>query len=135
MRTFQYHRAADASEAVALVAGDPESAYLGGGTNLVDLMKLGVARPSDMAVALAALDAIVEVLEPGGARQIPLTEFLRLPGDEPDRETTMDTGGLITAVRVPPLSFSPRSTYRKARDQAPFAFAAGSLTAAKSLGF
>jgi xanthine dehydrogenase YagS FAD-binding subunit len=247
MRTFQYHRAADASEAVALVAGDPESAYLGGGTNLVDLMKLGVARPrllvdvtglgldgvetlpggglrvgarlrnsdlaahplvrrdfpllaravlngasgqirnmatvggnimqrtrcvyfqdigkpcnkrepgtgcsaregahrdlailgtspacvathpSDMAVALAALDAIVEVLEPGGPRQIPLTEFLRLPGDKPDRETTMDTGGLITAVRIPALSFSPRSTYRKARDRASFAFAAGSVAAA-----
>jgi xanthine dehydrogenase YagS FAD-binding subunit len=247
VKTFRYHRAAEASEAVALVAGEPQSAFLGGGTNLVDLMKLGVQRPrllvdvtrlpldaverlpdgalrvgatvrnsdlaahpavrrdfpllaralldgasgqlrnmatvggnlmqrtrcfyfqdiskpcnkrepgtgcsardgvhrdlailgtsqaciathpSDMAVALAALDAIVEVLEPGGARQIPLTDFLRLPGDEPHRETTMAHGGLIIAVRVPPLPFSRRSTYRKARDRASFAFAAGSVAAA-----
>jgi xanthine dehydrogenase YagS FAD-binding subunit len=247
MRGFRYHRAADASEAVALVAGEPQSAFLGGGTNLVDLMKLGVQRPallvdvtrlpldavetlpggglrvgatvrnsdlaahpavrgdfpmlaralldgasgqlrnmatvggnlmqrtrcvyfqdigkpcnkrepgtgcsaregahrdlailgashacvathpSDMAVALAALDAIVEVLEPAGGRHIPLTEFLRLPGDEPHRETTMAAGGLIIAVRVPPLPFGRRSTYRKARDRASFAFATGSVAAA-----
>jgi xanthine dehydrogenase YagS FAD-binding subunit len=89
--------------------------------------------PSDMAVALAALDAVVEVLEPAGARQIPLTEFLRLPGDEPHRETTMAPGGLVTAVRVPPLAFAGRSTYRKARDRASFAFAAGSVAAAIDL--
>jgi xanthine dehydrogenase YagS FAD-binding subunit len=247
VRTFRYHRAADAAEAVTLVAGEPQSAFLGGGTNLVDLMKLGVQRPrllvdvtrlpldavetlpdgglrvgatvrnsdlaahpavrqdfpllaralldgasgqlrnmatvggnlmqrtrcvyfqdigkpcnkrepgtgcsaregvhrdlailgasqaciathpSDMAVALAALDTTVEVLEPAGARQIPLTEFVRLPGDEPHRETSMAPGGLIIAVRVPPLAFSRRSTYRKARDRASFAFAAGSVAAA-----
>ena len=250
MRAFQYHRAATASEAVALVAGDSQSAFLGGGTNLVDLMKLGVQRPrllvdvtglgldgvetlvdgglrvgagvrnsdlaahplvrrdfpllsralldgasgqirnmatvggnlmqrtrcvyfqdtgkpcnkrepgtgcsaregahrdlailgtspaciathpSDMAVALAALDADVDVLEPAGARRIPLTEFFRLPGDEPQRETTMDTGGLITAVRLAPLSYGRRSTYRKVRDRASFAFAAGSVAAAIDL--
>jgi xanthine dehydrogenase YagS FAD-binding subunit len=247
VRAFQYRRAATAAEAVAMVAGEPQAAFLGGGTNLVDLMKLGVQRPrllvdvtrlgldrietppggglrvgasvrnsnlaahpvvrrdfpllaravlsgasgqvrnmatmagnllqrtrcvyfqdigkpcnkrepetgcsardgvdrdlailgaspaciathpSDLAVALAALDAIVEVLEPAGARQIPLTELFRLPGDQPDRETTMDTGGLIIAVRVPALSFSRFSTYRKARDRASFAFAAGSVAAA-----
>ncbi len=101
-----------------------------------DLAILGASQaciathPSDMAVALVALEAIVEVLEPTGVRQIPLTEFHRLPGDEPHRETTMKTGGLITAVRVPSLPFSRRSTYRKVRDRASFAFAAGSVAAA-----
>lgn len=247
MRSFLYRRAGTAAEAVALVAGEPQAAFLGGGTNLVDLMKLGVRRPrllvdvtglgldgietppsgglqvgasvrnsdlaahpvvrrdfpllaravlsgasgqirnmatvagnllqrtrcvyfqdigkpcnkrepgtgcsardgvnrdlailgaspaciathpSDLAVALAALDAIVDVLEPAGTRQIPLTELLRLPGDEPHRETTMDTGGLILGVRIPALSFSRSSTYRKARDRASFSFAAGSVAAA-----
>ncbi|MEV4624673.1 xanthine dehydrogenase family protein subunit M [Micromonospora sp. NPDC049523] len=250
MRTFRYHRADDAAEAVRMVAGETEAAYLGGGTNLVDLMKLSVQRPrllvdvtrlplgsveplpdgglrigatvrnsdlaahpvvrrdfpvlarallaaasgqlrnmatvggnllqrtrcvyfqdvgkpcnkrepgtgcsalegqnrdlailgwstscvathpSDMAVALAALDARVEVLEPDGAREIPLTEFHRLPGDRPDLETTMGPGGLITGVRVPALPYARHSTYRKARDRASFAFAAGSVAAALDL--
>jgi xanthine dehydrogenase YagS FAD-binding subunit len=247
VKSFRYRRAADVSQAVAMVASEPGAAFLGGGTNLVDLMKLGVQRPellvdvtrlpldaievlpggglrvgatvrnsdlaahpvvrrdfpmlarallagasgqlrnmatvggnllqrtrcvyfqdvhkpcnkrepgtgcsaregqhrdlailgsspacvathpSDMAVALAALDAVVEVLEPAGARQIPLNELLRLPGDEPERETTMAAGGLITAVLVPPLSFAGHSTYRKARDRASFAFAVGAVAAA-----
>jgi xanthine dehydrogenase YagS FAD-binding subunit len=247
VKSFRYRRAADVSQAVAMVASEPGAAFLGGGTNLVDLMKLGVQRPellvdvtrlpldaievlpggglrvgatvrnsdlaahpvvrrdfpmlarallagasgqlrnmatvggnllqrtrcvyfqdvhkpcnkrepgtgcsaregqhrdlailgsspacvathpSDMAVALAALDAVVEVLEPAGARQIPLNELLRLPGDEPERETTMAAGGLITAVLVPPLPFACHSTYRKARDRASFAFAVGAVAAA-----
>lgn len=250
MRTFRYHRAAAASEAVALVAGEPDAAFLAGGTNLVDLMKLGVqlpgllvdvtrlpldtietlpdgglrvgatvrnsdlaahptvrrdfpvlarallagasgqlrnmatvggnlmqrtrcayfqditrpcnkrepgtgcsaldgqhrelailgwspacvaTHPSDMAVALAALDAVVVVLEPAGARDIPLTGFFRLPGDEPDRESTMADGGLITAIRIPPMPFGWRSAYHKARDRASFAFAVGSVAAALDL--
>jgi xanthine dehydrogenase YagS FAD-binding subunit len=250
MRAFRYERGTDPGQAVALVAGEPEAAYLGGGTNLVDLMKLGVARPrllvdvtrlplgsvdplpegglrigatvrnsdlaahpvvrrdfpvlaravlagatgqlrnmattggnllqrtrcvyfqdvsrpcnkrrpgegcsaregrnrdlailgwspecvathpSDLAVALTALDAVVEVLEPSGARQIPITDFYRLPGARPDQETTLARGGLITAVRIPPLPFARRSTYRKARDRASFAFALGAVAAAIDL--
>ncbi|MFC6023721.1 FAD binding domain-containing protein [Plantactinospora solaniradicis] len=250
MRTFRYERGTDPGQAVTLVAGEPDAAYLGGGTNLVDLMKLGVARPrllvdvtrlpldsveplpdgglrigatvrnsdlaahptvrrdypvlarallagasgqlrnmatvggnllqrtrcyyfqdvsrpcnkrepgagcsaldgqnrdlailgwspqcvathpSDMAVALTALDAVVEVLEPTGAREIPLTGFHRLPGERPDQETTMEPGGLVTAVRIPALPYARRSTYRKARDRASFAFAAGSVAAAIDL--
>ncbi|MEO3748459.1 xanthine dehydrogenase family protein subunit M [Plantactinospora sp. B5E13] len=250
MRAFRYERGLDTGQAVALVSGEPEAAYLGGGTNLVDLMKLGVARPrllvdvtrlplgsvdplpdgglrigatvrnsdlaahptvrrdfpvlsrallagatgqlrnmatiggnllqrtrcvyfqdvsrpcnkrepgagcsaidgqnrdlailgwspqcvathpSDLAVALAALDAIVEVREPAGPREIPLTELHRLPEDRPDQETTLARGGLITAVRVPGLPFARRSTYRKARDRASYAFGLGSVAVALDL--
>lgn len=250
MRAFRYHRPADVAEAVALLDADPEAAYLGGGTNLVDLMKLGVQRPgllvdvtglpldaveagpdgglrigatvrnsdlaahplvrrdypllarallaaasgqvrnmattagnllqrtrcgyfqdtakacnkrepgagcaalhgqnrelailgwskrcvathpSDLAVALVALDAVVEVREPTGLRDVPLTELHRTPGDHPERETTLPRGALITAVRVPPLPFARRSEYLKVRDQAAFAFAVGSVAAALDL--
>ncbi|GAA4572776.1 xanthine dehydrogenase family protein subunit M [Micromonospora coerulea] len=250
MRAFRYHRPADVAEAVALLDADPEAAYLGGGTNLVDLMKLGVQRPgllvdvtglpldtvesgpdgglrigatvrnsdlaahplvrrdypllaralldaasgqlrnmattagnllqrtrcayfqdtakacnkrepgtgcaalhgqnrelailgwsercvathpSDLAVALLALDAVVEVHEPAGPRDVPLTELHRTPGDHPERETTLPRGALITTVRVPPLPFARRSTYLKVRDRAAFAFAVGSVAAALDL--
>lgn len=252
MRPFGYQRAARAPEAVATVAASPRACFLAGGTNLVDLMKLGVAapellvdvralpectgvehledgglrigaavtnsdlavhpvvrrhfpllsqallsgasgqlrnqatvggnllqrtrclyfqdvskpcnkrdpgsgcparegdhrslailgtspaciatHPSDMAVALAALDAVVHVQEPAGSRAIPLAEFYRLPGEDPTRETTLTHGALITAVEVPPLrSGHPsgyRSAYRKVRDRASFAFALVSVGAA-----
>ncbi|WP_238454683.1 xanthine dehydrogenase family protein subunit M [Micromonospora sp. ATA51] len=250
MRAFRYHRPADVTEAVALLDADPEAAYLGGGTNLVDLMKLGVQRPgllvdvtglpldtvepgpdgglrigatvrnsdlaahplvrrdypllaralldaasgqvrnmattggnllqrtrcayfqdtakacnkrepgtgcaalhgqnrelailgwsercvathpSDLAVALVALDAVAEVREPDGPRDVPLTELHRTPGHHPERETTLPRGALITAVRVPPLPFARRSTYLKVRDRAAFAFAVGSVAAALDL--
>ncbi|RZU76920.1 xanthine dehydrogenase YagS FAD-binding subunit [Micromonospora kangleipakensis] len=250
MRAFRYHRPVDVTEAVALLDADPEAAYLGGGTNLVDLMKLGVQRPgllvdvsglpldtvepgpdgglrigattrnsdlaahplvrrdypllarallagasgqlrnmattagnllqhtrcgyfqdttkacnkrepgagcaalhgqnrelailgwsercvathpSDLAVALVALDAVVEVREPAGPREVPLTELHRTPGDHPERETTLPRGALITAVRVRPLPFARRSEYLKVRDRAAFAFAAGSVAAALDL--
>lgn len=250
MRAFRYERGLDTGQAVALVSGEPEAAYLGGGTNLVDLMKLGVARPrllvdvtrlplgsvdplpdgglrigatvrnsdlaahptvrrdfpvlsrallagatgqlrnmatiggnllqrtrcvyfqdvsrpcnkrepgagcsaidgqnrdlailgwspqcvathpSDLAVALAALDAVVEVREPAGPREIPFTELHRLPEDRPDQETTLARGALITAVRIPALPFARRSTYRKARDRASYAFGLGTVAAALDL--
>jgi xanthine dehydrogenase YagS FAD-binding subunit len=86
--------------------------------------------PSDMAVALAALDAVVHVDGPAGARPIPLTELHRLPGDTPERDTVLEHGELITAVELPPPGFSRHSAYRKARDRASYAFAAGSVAAA-----
>ena len=86
--------------------------------------------PSDMAVALAALDAGVEVEGAGGARTIPVRELHRLPGDEPERDTVLEPGDLITAVTVPPLLFGGRSTYRKVRDRASFSFAVVSVAAA-----
>ena len=86
--------------------------------------------PSDMCVALAALDATVVVHGPGGERRIPLTEFHRLPGDTPHRETELAPDELITAVELPPLPFARHSHYRKVRDRASYAFAVVSVAAA-----
>lgn len=247
MNPFAYERASDAAGAVAAVAGDPGATFLGGGTNLVDHMRLGVAtparlidvtrlpfdrveetsdggvriganvrnsdlaahplirarypvlsqallsgasgqlrnmattagnllqrtrcvyfqnvttpcnkrrpgsgcsaiggyarhhailgasehciavHPSDMAVAMAALDATVIALGPSGERQIPLVDFHRLPGDEPDRDTVLRHGELITAVALPALPFAAHSLYRKVRDRRSFAFALVSVAAA-----
>src|SRR5437763_10239041 len=247
MNPFRYERASDAASAVALLAENPNGAFLGGGTNLVDHMKLGVAQPdllvdvarlpydqvellpagsvrigatvrnsdlaadrtirsrypllaqallagasgqlrnlattggnllqrtrcvyfqdvpkpcnkrepgsgcparegyhrnlailgaseaciathpSDMAVAMVALDAMVRVLGPSGERSIPLVHFHRLPGDEPQRDTVLDHGEFITAVDLPPLSFATHSHYRKVRDRASYAFALVSVAVA-----
>lgn len=247
MRPLTYERATDPAAAVALVAGNPRAAYLAGGTNLVDHLKLGVAapdvlvdvsrlplddvealddgglrvgaavrnsdlaahpvvrrsypvlaqallagasgqirnaattagnllqrtrcvyfqdvttpcnkrdpgsgcsalegfsrshavlgasdrcvatHPSDLAVALAALDATVVVLGPAGERRVPMADLHRLPGDEPERDTTLRHGDLVTAVEVPALPFARRSAYRKVRDRASYAFALVSVAAA-----
>jgi xanthine dehydrogenase YagS FAD-binding subunit len=86
--------------------------------------------PSDMAVALAALDATVLVLGPAGERTIALTEFHRLPGGTPHVDTNLRPDELITAVTVPPLPFGRHSRYRKVRDRASYAFALVSVAAA-----
>ncbi|HZU90685.1 MAG TPA: xanthine dehydrogenase family protein subunit M [Stellaceae bacterium] len=247
MNPFAYQRAADAAGAVAAVAGRPNAAFLGGGTNLVDHMKLGIAspdllvdvtrlpfdrieelpdggvrigagvrnsdlaadplirkrypvlsqallagasgqlrnlattggnllqrtrcvyfqdvttpcnkrepgtgcsalagytryhailgasehcvavHPSDMAVAMAALDASVVVLNGAGERHIPLIDLHRLPGEAPYRDTVLEHGDLITAVELPALPFAARSAYRKVRDRASYAFALVSVAAA-----
>jgi xanthine dehydrogenase YagS FAD-binding subunit len=247
VRPFRYERAADAAAAVALLATSPRARFLGGGTNLVDLMRLGVeepdllidvtglpydriettaggrlrigaavrnsdlaadrlvrerypvlaealldgasgqlrnlatvggnllqrtrcryfqdvtkpcnkrdpgsgcparegehrnlailgwsegcvaTHPSDMAVALAALDAVVHVEGAHGARSIPLTELHRLPGDEPQRDAVLERGELITAVELPALDLARRSRYVKVRERASFAFALVSVAAA-----
>jgi xanthine dehydrogenase YagS FAD-binding subunit len=247
MKPFRYERAGDAQAAVAMLAEAPGSMFLGGGTNLVDLMKLGVAQPhvlidvshlpynrvellsdgsvrigaavrnsdlaadrtirarypllaqallagasgqlrnlattggnllqrtrcvyfqdiskpcnkrepgsgcparegyhrnlailgaseaciathpSDMAVALVALDAVVRVQGPNSERMIPLASFHRLPGDEPQRDTVLEHGELITAIELPPLAFATNSHYRKVRDRASYAFALLSVAAA-----
>jgi xanthine dehydrogenase YagS FAD-binding subunit len=86
--------------------------------------------PSDMAVALAVLDATVVVLGADGERSIPLADFHRLPGDQPQRDTVLEHGELITAVDLPDLPFATRSAYRKVRDRASYAFALVSVAAA-----
>jgi xanthine dehydrogenase YagS FAD-binding subunit len=86
--------------------------------------------PSDMAVALAALDAVVHVLGTAGPRTVPLSGLYRLPGGEPDRETTLGRGDLITAVEIPALAYARNSVYRKVRDRASYAFGVVSVAAA-----
>jgi xanthine dehydrogenase YagS FAD-binding subunit len=86
--------------------------------------------PSDMAVALAALDAVVHVEGQHGARAIPLSGFYRLPEDKPDRDTVLEHGDLITAVDLPPTPVTMRSHYRKVRDRASYAFALVSVAVA-----
>ena len=247
MRPYSYSRATDASGAVAALAGAPNAKFLAGGTNLVDLMKLGVetpdmlvdvrrlssdqieelpdgsirigaavpnsdlaadrtirsrypmlaeallagasgqlrnlattggnllqrtrcvyfqdvttpcnkresgsgcsaieghhknhailgasenciaTHPSDMAVAMAALDAVVQAQGPDGEREIPIQELHRLPGDEPERDTVLEHGDLITAIGLPPLGFAANSKYRKVRERASYAFALVSVAAA-----
>jgi xanthine dehydrogenase YagS FAD-binding subunit len=246
MKEFSYHEAPDITGAVALLQDAPDARYLGGGTNLVDLMKLGVEQPellidinglplnrietveggglligatvsnsdlaadktirhdypvlaqailagasgqlrnlatvggnlmqrtrcayftdttkrcnkrvpgsgcpaiegehhnhailgasehcvathpSDLAVALSALDAVVHIHEPAGPRQVPVSEFYRPVGDTPDREVTVAPGSLITGVGIPALPSGARSRYRKVRERASFAFAIGSIAA------
>lgn len=247
MKPFDYRSPADAAAAVRIVAGDPNALFLGGGTNLVDHLKLGVAEPglvvgvtdllpaevedlgggalrigagvsnselaadprvrerfpvlsqallsgasgqlrnmattggnplqrtrcvyfqdvttpcnkrtpgsgcsaiggwtryhailgasehciavhpSDMAVAMAALDARVRVLGPDGERTIPFVDLHRLPGDTPERDTVLEHGELITAIDLPAQPIARRSAYRKVRDRASYAFALVSVAAA-----
>ncbi|SMD08085.1 xanthine dehydrogenase YagS FAD-binding subunit [Fulvimarina manganoxydans] len=85
--------------------------------------------PSDMAVAMQALEASVETLKADGStRTIPLIEFHRLPGDTPEIETVLEKGELITAVRLP-KSLGGTQIYRKVRDRASYAFALVSVAA------
>lgn len=86
--------------------------------------------PSDMCVALAALDAIIHLVGPDRPRAVPLTEFHRLPGDTPDVETKLYPGELITAVEIPATASARTSTYRKIRDRSSYAFALVSVAAA-----
>jgi xanthine dehydrogenase YagS FAD-binding subunit len=249
MRAFDYARPTSASEAVRLIASDPEAKFLAGGTNLVDLMREGIelpgklidvsglyrdieagddgglvigagvkntelaahpaicerypllaravvagasgqirnmatvggnlmqrtrcyyfydhaarcnkrdqgagcdaidgfnrnhailgasptcvaTHPSDMCVALAALEATLRVEGPQGRRSIDLVDFHRLPADNPAQETELARDELIAAVELPPLPFGRRSTYRKVRDRASYAFALVSVAAAVDL--
>ncbi|OBK78457.1 xanthine dehydrogenase family protein subunit M [Mycobacterium sp. 1274761.0] len=85
--------------------------------------------PSDMAVAMATLDADVLFVDGDGEHRMPLTEFHRLPGDRPDADTVLPPGALITAVDIPAPPEGARSTYRKVRDRASYAFALTSVAA------
>ncbi len=89
--------------------------------------------PSDMAVALAALGAVVHVHGANGARHIAFTDLHKLPGEHPEIETVVEPGELITAIALPPLMFAATSTYRKVRDRASYAFALISVAAALDL--
>ncbi len=85
--------------------------------------------PSDMCVALAALEARVIVAGPEGERRIPFADFHRLPGDTPHQDNNLEEGELITAVELPPAGFASHCTYLKVRDRASYAFALVSVAA------
>lgn len=89
--------------------------------------------PSDMCVALAALDAVVQTQGPLGERSIPFADFHPLPGDTPHIESSLEQGELITSVDVPPLPFARRSLYLKVRDRWSYAFALVSAAVALDL--
>ncbi|MFE6719267.1 FAD binding domain-containing protein [Streptomyces albidoflavus] len=246
MREFDYRRAHDVQHALTLLAADPDARFLGGGTNLVDLMKTGVERPtrlvdvrelpldgiestpggglrigatvtnsdlaahpeirrhhpvlaqavlagasgqlrnmatvggnllqrtrcgyftdvsrpcnkrdpgsgcpavtgehhqhavlgasdhcvavhpSDMGVALTALDAVVAYETENGPGETPITDFYLPVGDTPHRETALPPGALITHLTLPPPPAGARSRYRKVRERASYAFAIGSVAA------
>ncbi|MES2742595.1 MAG: xanthine dehydrogenase family protein subunit M [Pseudomonadota bacterium] len=89
--------------------------------------------PSDMNVALAALDAVVLVAGARGQRRIALADFHRLPGSTPQRDTMLEPGELITGLDLPPSPFAAHAHYLKVRDRASYAFALVSVAAALEL--
>ena len=89
--------------------------------------------PSDMCVALAALDATVHVAGPAGARAIAFSDFHRLPGNTPQRDTNLQPNEIVTAVELPARGFAANYTYLKIRDRLSYAFALVSVAAALEL--
>lgn len=86
--------------------------------------------PSDMCVALSALDAVVHLEGKSGARTLPFGALHRLPGEHPEVDTVLEPGELITAIELPALPLAAQSIYRKVRDRASYAFALISVAAA-----
>jgi xanthine dehydrogenase YagS FAD-binding subunit len=86
--------------------------------------------PSDLAVALVALDAVVSTQGPSGPRAIPIDDFFLLPGDTPQREHPLDHGELIVEIEVPALPLARRSLYLKVRDRQSYEFALASVAVA-----
>lgn len=107
---------------------------VGGFTRIHAILGASVAcvatHPSDMCVALAALDAVVHVEGSDGTRTLSFGDLHRLPGDRPDLDTVLKAGELITAIELPALPFAANSSYRKVRDRASYAFALISVAAA-----
>jgi xanthine dehydrogenase YagS FAD-binding subunit len=85
--------------------------------------------PSDMCVAMAALEAVVRVSGPRGERAVPFAEFHRLPGDTPERDTNLERGEVVTSVELPARGFAAHHTYLKLRDRTSYAFALVSVAA------
>src|SRR5207237_2884515 len=86
--------------------------------------------PSDLCVALAALEAVVRVQGPAGARAIPFAGFHRLPGDTPHVDNTLRPDEIVTAIDLPPWGYADHYAYLKIRDRASYAFALVSVAAA-----
>jgi xanthine dehydrogenase YagS FAD-binding subunit len=99
-------------------------AVLGGSEHCI------AAHPSDMCVALVALDAVVRTRGPHGEREIPIRDFHIVPKDRPELETVLEHGELVTHVDLPATGFAARSRYLKVRDRASYAFALASAAVA-----
>ena len=82
-----------------------------------------------MCVALAALEAVVQVTGKDGARSIPFADFHRLPGDHPEQDTNLRPDEIVTAIDLPARGFAEHSTYLKVRDRTSYAFALVSVAA------
>jgi len=102
-------------------------AVLGGSDHCV------ATHPSDMAVALVALDALVHIIGPQGDRQLPIEDFHKLPGSMPHIETAIQNGELITHITLPKSPFAQRSAYVKLRERASYEFALASAAVAIDL--
>ena len=89
--------------------------------------------PSDMCVALAALEAVIRVRGVNGERSIPMAEFHRLPGNTPHVETSLQPGELILSIDLPPSPYAQYSHYLKVRDRASYEFALVSVAAALNI--
>ncbi|MEV4656340.1 xanthine dehydrogenase family protein subunit M [Micromonospora sp. NPDC049301] len=90
--------------------------------------------PSDLAVALVALDAVVQTEGPGGTRSIPIDDFFLLPGETPEREHPLTHGELVTGIDLPPALVAATSRYIKIRDRESYEFALASVAVAISVG-
>jgi xanthine dehydrogenase YagS FAD-binding subunit len=112
----------------AIAAGNRMLAILGTSEQCI------ATNPSDMCVALAALEATVHVQGPKGTRAVPIGDFHLLPGTTPERETVLEPGDLITHVTLPPPAAGSRQHYLKLRDRASYEFALASAAVVLSIG-
>ena len=119
------NKRAPGSGCPAILGDNRGLAVIGGSAHCI------ATHPSDMPVALLAMDASVELLSAnGGKRVVPLAEFYRLPGDTPEIEANLLPGELVAAIVVPPSASARRSRYVKVRDRASFEFAVVSAAVA-----
>ncbi len=121
---FACNKRSAGSGCAALGGDDRRHAIFGASEHCV------ATHASDLAVALVALDASIDLRGPGGDRSVALGQLYLAPGDRPDRETTLTPGELITRIRVPHSALARRSRYLKIRDRASFDFAVVSVAAA-----
>jgi xanthine dehydrogenase YagS FAD-binding subunit len=124
---FACNKRAPGSGCAALGGHDPRHAIFGASAHCT------ATHASDLAVALLALDATIDVLGAAGDRAVAIADFFVLPGDRPDRETVLRPGEMIGAIRVPRTALARRSRYLKVRDRASFDFAVVSVAAALHL--
>jgi xanthine dehydrogenase YagS FAD-binding subunit len=122
----QCNKRAPGSGCAALQGFNRNHAILGASESCI------AVNPSDMCVALAALDAVVQVRSARGSRQIPFPDFHRLPGTTPQQDANLGPGEMIVAVDLPASDFAAHSYYLKLRDRASYAFALVSAAAAMS---